>query len=149
MVLVSVVLPSYNYDKYISEAIESVLNQTFSDLELIIIDDYSTDTSREIIKGYKEKDDRIRFIFHEKNEGMARTYNDGIFSAKGKYIAILDSDDLWDLKKLEKQVKILEKDENLIVWSDGDLIDAKGNFLGKTFTQRYHATKKKKVEIFS
>ncbi len=72
MVLVSVILPSYNHEKYISETIESVLNQTFRDFELIIIDDHSPDNSTKIIKKYIEKDDRIRFYLHKKNMGIAK-----------------------------------------------------------------------------
>jgi len=150
MVLISVVMPSYNHESYISEAIESVLNQNFKDIELIIIDDYSTDKSREIIKKYKKIDERIKVIFHDQNEGISKTVNDGIEMGNGKYIAIICSDDIWDKSKLEKQYKILEKDENLIVWTEGELVDSQSRSLGITFTQNYSATKlrKKSGNIF-
>ncbi|MFX1276298.1 MAG: glycosyltransferase family 2 protein [Promethearchaeota archaeon] len=135
MPLVSVILPSYNHADYISETIESVLNQTFKDLELIIIDDCSPDNSREIIENYGKKDDRVRILFHDVNKGIALTQNEAIERAKGKYIAFLNSDDVWEKTKLEKQVKILEKDENLIVWTDVFLIDNKSKVYGKRWTK--------------
>lgn len=134
MVLISVVMPTYNQEKYLPQAIESVLNQSFSDLELIIIDNKSTDTSREIIKSYQVKDNRIKTIFHKENEGASKSINDGIDNANGKYISIICSDDIWDKFKIEKQLKVLEEDNNLIVWNDGELIDANGKTLGITFT---------------
>lgn len=139
MVLVSVIMPSFNHEKYISDAIESVLNQSFRDLELIIIDDYSKDRSREIIKIYDKKDERIRVIFHNENKGIAQTMNEGIKIARGKYIALFSSDDLWVKEKLEKQLKVLKKNENLIVWSEGEVIDRQGKVTGV----KIHPRKKK------
>ncbi len=144
MVLVSVILTVYNREKYLSAAIKSVLNQTFNNFELIIIDDFSRDRSKEIIKEYKEMDNRIKFLFHNENKGIARSTNDGINLAKGKFIAFIDSDDVWDKKKLEKQLLVLEMNENLIIWTDGELIDEHGKFLGKTFVQLCNSSQKKK-----
>lgn len=144
MPLISVIMPSYNHERYISEAIESVLNQTFTDFELIIIDDASKDKSREIIKAYEEKDSRIRAIFHNENKGIAKTLNDGIEKAGGKFIALFASDDVWVKDKLKKQLETLEKNEDLVVWSEGLIIDAQGNFTGELFTQKYGAPKRKK-----
>jgi len=141
---VSVIMPSYNHEKYLSEAIESVLNQAFPDFELIIIDDGSKDKSKEIIKAYEKKDNRIHAIFHENNKGIARTMNEGLEKAKGKFIALFSSDDVWVKDKLEKQLKILEKNEDLVVWSEAVVIDAHGNPTGETFTQMHGASKKKK-----
>lgn len=137
MVNVSVLLPSYNHEKFISETIESVLNQTFRDFEFIIIDDCSNDNSREIIKNYKNQDERIKLFFHQKNKGISKTENELLSLANGKYVAFLNSDDVWDVKKLEKQLKILEKDENLVVWTEGEMIDENSQFTGKFFTQFY------------
>lgn len=144
MVLVSVVMPSFNQDKYISEAIESVLNQNFRDLELIIIDNNSTENSQEIIKNCQEKDARIKFLFHEKNEGIAKSLNDGLNIAKGKYISLICSDDIWVKNKLEKQLEILEKNENLIVWTAGEIVDKKGKPIGKNFSPLPGFSNKKK-----
>ena len=126
MVLISVLMASYNHGEFISEAIESVLNQTFKDFELIVIDDYSKDNSREIIKKYKEKDDRIKIRFHDENKGPAKTLGECIGMAEGKFIAVINSDDVWVKMKLEKQLKILKINENLIVYSSRALIDSKG-----------------------
>ena len=144
MPLISVIMPSYNHERFISEAIESVLNQTFTDLEFVIIDDASKDKSKEIIKVYEEKDSRIRAFFHSENKGIARTTNDGIERVKGEFIAFIDSDDIWAIDKLKKQAKVLEKNDDLIVWSEGEIIDATGSPLGELFTQRHNASKKKK-----
>jgi glycosyltransferase involved in cell wall biosynthesis len=137
-------MPSYNHANYISDAIESVLEQSFKDIELIIIDDCSEDNSKDVIQSYKKKDARIRTIFHEENLGIARTYNDGLDAAEGKYIAFLDSDDVWKRNKLDKQLAILRKDENLVVWSEGIIIDQEGKPAGQTFTQREGGSNRRK-----
>lgn len=144
MPLVSVLMPSYNHEQFISAAIESVLNQTFADFELIIIDDASEDDSRRIIESFSDKDDRIEAIFHKRNMGIARTINDCIEKAKGKFIAFIASDDLWVKDKLKKQLEVLAKDENLVVWSEALLIDGQGNLTGELFTKKHGASKKKK-----
>ena len=144
MVLVSVIMPLYNHEKFVSEAIDSVLNQDFKDFELIIIDDGSKDRSRDIIKKYREKDNRIKLIFHEENKGIAKTTNDGIDAAKGKFIALIDSDDVWLENKLNKQLKILEKDENLMVWTEGHVINENSDLVDVTFTKMHYATNRKK-----
>lgn len=149
MVSVSVLLPSYNHEKYIGETIESVLNQTFSDFEFIIIDDCSSDNSIEIVKRYVEKDDRIKFYIHDKNMGIAKTENELIDLAKGKFIAFLNSDDFWDKTKLEKQMNILKNDENLIVWTEGKIVDENSIAIGKNFTQSIGSkTRTKSGNIF-
>jgi len=144
MPLVSVIMPSYNHEQFVSEAIESVLNQTFTDLELIILDDASGDKSKEIIKTYQQKDSRIRTIFHNENRGIARTLNEGLEEAKGKFIAFFASDDVWARENLKKQLEVLEKNEDLVVWSESLVIDALGNPTGESFTQKNGASKKKK-----
>lgn len=145
--LVSVLMSSYNYERYISEAIESVLNQSFKDLELIIVDDYSTDNSRKIIESYQRKDKRIHAIFHEKNLGISKTANDGLNVAKGKFISFIGADDVWFPFKLEKQLSILNI-EDKIIWSEGIIIDGKGRFSGKTVTQLLNSPGKKSGNIF-
>ena len=105
MPFVSVLMPSYNHEEYLPEVITSVLNQTFKELELIIIDDCSKDKSKTIIESYQEKDKRIKAFFHERNLGLASTMNDLLSQASGKYIAFIDSDDVWDRLKLENNWK--------------------------------------------
>ncbi len=143
-------MTSYNHEKFISESIESVLNQTFSDLELIIVDDFSTDNSRVLIKKYKESDNRIKIHFHDENKGLGKSTSDGVKIAKGEFLALIDSDDVWEVNKLEKQIEVLDRDENLVIWSDGALIDENGKSLGETFTQFCNSSNRKKSgDIFS
>lgn len=144
MPLISVVMTSYNHQKYISEAIESVLRQTFDDIELIIVDDASRDCSQDIIQQYQQTDSRIRSIFHKENMGISRTTNDGFASANGEYISYIQSDDIWMLDKLEKQLQVLNKNERLIVWSDATIIDGSGRERGELFTEHYKAVNRRK-----
>ena len=146
--LVSVLMSSYNYERYLPEAIESILNQTFGDFELIIVDDFSTDNSRKVIEEYQRKDSRIRTIFHERNMGISKTANDGLSIAKGKFVSFIGADDAWFPTKLEKQIRIIAQDENKIVWSEGIIIDGKGTPTGKTVTQLLNSPSKRSGNIF-
>lgn len=126
--LVSVYITNYNYGKYIRQAIESVLNQSFQDFEIIIIDDGSTDDSRQIIESY-EDDSRIKIIF-QKNKGLNITNNIALKVAQGKYIMRLDADDYIDTNALLVMSTALEKDETLgLVFPDYFLVDAEGEIL--------------------
>lgn len=106
--LVSIIMPSYNTGKFIKETIESVLSQTYSNWELIIVDDCSTDNTDEIVKPYLE-DERIKYFKNEKNSGAAVSRNRAIRESKGRWIAFLDSDDLWNEDKLQKQISFMEE----------------------------------------
>lgn len=130
-------MPSYNHEKFISEAIESVLNQTFNDLELIIIDDKSNDGSPQIIEEFAKKDSRIRVFFHQNNMGISKTINEGLRNSKGRFTALIASDDLWVSEKLEKQVRILEEDEDLVVWCNSAIIDSESNLTGELSSEKY------------
>lgn len=103
---ISVVMPAYNASRYIHEAIESILNQSFEDFEFIIIDDASEDNTSEIIKSYK--DSRIVFLQNQKNLGVARTLNRGIDGAKGRYIVRMDADDISVPRRMERQLGFME-----------------------------------------
>ena len=107
--MVSVIIPSYNREKTIERAVMSVLNQTYKDLELIVVDDCSKDNTVEVLKSIK--DDRLKIIRLEKNSGACVARNVGIENAQGDYIAFQDSDDEWLLDKLEKQMAIFEKEK--------------------------------------
>ena len=117
--LVSVIMPAYNAALYISEAIESVINQTFRNWELIIVNDGSTDATKEIILGFEKKDRRIKYLFQENGkQGKAR--NLGIAHSIGKYIAFLDADDLWVENKLAIQVNYLIANTEIdLIFSQG------------------------------
>ena len=103
---VSVIIPTYNRTNLLPRAIKSVLNQTFKDFELIIVDDCSTDNTEEVIRKFQKKDKRIKHIRHEKNRGLSAVRNTGIRITKGEYIGFLDDDDEWLPEKLEKQIKL-------------------------------------------
>lgn len=103
---VSVVIPTYNRAHLISRAIKSVLDQTYKDLEIIVVDDGSTDNTEKIIKSFQ--DGRIRYIQHNKNKGASAARNTGIKASKGEYIAFQDSDDEWFPDKLEQQIKAFD-----------------------------------------
>jgi glycosyltransferase involved in cell wall biosynthesis len=135
---------TWNQERFIAEAIESVLGQDFEDLELIIVDGASTDETRKIIDRYAQQDPRIRVIFQERNLGISGACNDGVEAAKGKFVANIDSDDVWVPDKLTKQLAVLERDEDLIVWSEGELIDHAGRSIGKSYSEYYEAVSKKK-----
>lgn len=107
--LVSVITPVYNSERFIKNTIESVISQTYTDLELIIVDDCSTDKTEDIIKKYIDKDRRIKYIKLQKNSGAAVARNTAIKAATGRYIAFLDGDDLWNKDKLEKQIKFMNE----------------------------------------
>lgn len=113
-------------------AIDSVLSQTYQNFELLIVDDCSKDDSLQLIKRKAQSDSRIRVISLEKNAGVANARNVGIREAKGKYIALLDNDDLWTADKLERQLAIAEKGAD-IVYCSYDFIDEQNNEIKKTF----------------
>ena len=106
--MVSVITPAYNAEKYIAESIESILNQTFGDFELIIIDDCSTDKTYDIISEYAKKDSRIIALKNEKNLGIAGNRNKGISLARGKYVVWQDADDISVPTRIEKQFDFME-----------------------------------------
>lgn len=105
MTVISVVIPAYNASDHISRAVESALSQTVSDVEIIVVDDASTDNTVEILDQYSGS---IKILQHEKNRGGSMARNTGIRHASGKYIALLDADDEWDHHKLESQLEFLE-----------------------------------------
>lgn len=105
--LVSIITPVYNAEKFLDDTINTALNQTYEDWELILINDCSTDNSKKIYEKYKD-DKRIKWIDLRKNSGAAIARNRGIEQSKGRYICFLDSDDLWDKKKLDNQIKFMQ-----------------------------------------
>ena len=112
---ISVIMPAYNVEKYIAEAIESILNQTFKDFEFIIIDDGSTDRTWEIIQEYSKKDSRIIAFKNKRNLKICKTLNKGIEIARGKYIARMDADDWSYPDRLEKQYKFMEENPEIVI----------------------------------
>lgn len=131
-ILISVVMPNYNGHRFVEQAIDSVLSQTYQYFELLIVDDCSKDDSLQLIKRKAQSDSRIRVIALENNAGVANARNVGIREAKGKYIALLDNDDLWTADKLERQLATAEKGAD-IVYCSYDFIDEQNNPIKKPF----------------
>lgn len=137
--LVSIILPSYNTAPYIRETIQSVLDQTYQKWELIIVDDCSTDSTDEVVASIK--DDRIKYFHNEKNSGAAVSRNRALREAKGRWIAFLDSDDLWMPEKLEKQISFMEKNGYSFSYTNYEEIDVEGNSTGVKVTGPKKITK--------
>ena len=129
--LVSIITPLYNSEKYIAETIEFVLAQTYSNWEMIIVDDCSKDNGVEIVEKYREKDKRIKLYQNEINKGVSYTRNRAIDIAQGKYIAFLDSDDLWKKEKLEKQINFMEQNNIVLSYTAYEKINEDGSKRGE------------------
>lgn len=114
--LVSIVMPSFNTAEYIKESIDSVLNQTYENFELIVVDDNSTDDSIDVVKSYD--DTRIKLIINNENKGAAFSRNKALLESKGEWIAFLDSDDIWESTKLEKQIMFMIKNKCWFSYTD-------------------------------
>jgi len=132
MPLVSIVTPCYNCEKYIVEAIQSVLAQTYQNWEMLIVDDCSKDNSIEIVENFAKKDSRIKIVKLEQNSGAAIARNKAIELSQGEYLAFLDSDDLWFPPKLEKQLQFMLDNNSDFSFTKYEHIDENGNSLGKT-----------------
>ena len=137
--LVSIIMPSYNTGKFIKETINSVIAQTYSNWELIIVDDCSTDNTDEIVKSIN--DNRIIYLKNETNSGAAISRNKALREAKGRWIAFLDSDDLWKNDKLEKQIKFMKENNCYFSYTNYIEIDENGNINGKRVTGPKKITK--------
>jgi glycosyltransferase involved in cell wall biosynthesis len=128
---VSVIMPVYNGEKYLREAVESILMQSIEDFEFIIVDDSSTDKSPEILNGYLQRDHRIKMIRNIQNIGLTRSLNRAIKEAKGEYIARMDADDIAMKQRLEKQVEFMEVNPDVLLLGTAyDEIDEYGNIGG-------------------
>ena len=128
--LVSIITPMYNSEKFIDATIQSVQSQTYQDWEMIIVDDASTDRSIEIVKKIMSNEPRLQLKQLADNLGPAHTRNNGIKLAKGRFLAFLDSDDLWHKDKLEKQIKFMQKNEYAFTFTGYEKIDEKGKKIG-------------------
>ena len=138
--LVSIIMPSYNTASFIAESIQSVLAQSYKDWELIIVDDCSPDYTDEVVKPYLS-DERIKYLVNEKNSGAAVSRNRALREAKGKWIAFLDSDDLWMPLKLQKQITFMEKNGYHFSYTNYSEIDVGGNRNGVIVTGPKRITK--------
>lgn len=127
--LVSIIMSAYNCEKFIGEAIDSVLNQSYGNWELIIVNDCSVDDTEKVIKEYALKDKRIHYFTNERNFGAAISRNNAIKQAKGRFLAFLDSDDIWKPNKLMKQIDFMLKNNCTFTCTMYDKIDENSNSL--------------------
>jgi glycosyltransferase involved in cell wall biosynthesis len=142
---ISVIIPTYNHGRYVGKAINSVLNQTYKDFEIIVVDDGSTDNTRHLIDTYENQ---IEYIYQE-NQGLASARNTGIQASQAKYVAFLDADDWFAKENLEIKVAYMEDHPDAAwVYSDWQYLDDKGNYLEKGSTIFKYAHKKLTGHLF-
>lgn len=139
--LVSIITPTYNCGRFISETVYSVLSQTYANWELIIIDDCSTDNTKEVVDKLIAADSRIKYYCLERNSGAAVARNKALKMAKGRWIAFLDSDDLWVPTKLEKQISFMEEHERSFSYHEYVEIDEHSNEIGVYVSGKHHVNK--------
>ena len=125
--LVSIIMAAYNAEKTIELAIESVLNQTYSNFELLVINDCSKDGTAKLVEAFSAKDNRVRLISNEKNSGVSYTRKHGLEEANGSWIAILDSDDAWTPEKLEKQIELQRRTNADLLFTGSAFMDSEGH----------------------
>lgn len=129
--LISIITPVYNSERFIEHTIKSVQSQTYINWELILVDDCSKDNSYEIINKFRNNDSRIKYIKLEQNSGAAIARNVALENANGRYIAFLDSDDIWKEDKLEKQIKFMQDRDIAFSFTSYELINENGELLNK------------------
>ena len=139
--LVSIIMPSWNTGRFIAESIQSVIDQTYTKWELLIVDDCSTDNTDEVVASFH--DNRIKYFKNEKNSGAALTRNRALREAQGEWIAFLDSDDLWTPEKLEHQIEFMEKNHYSFSYHEYVKIDEESQPLGIYVSGPEVVTKKK------
>ncbi len=141
--LVSIITPTFNSQDFLAQTIDSILDQSYKNWELILIDDASTDNTINLIKDYISKHSNISLIQNNTNQGAGVSRNKGINAAKGDFIAFLDADDLWLPNKLEVQINLMVKNKLDVCFSSYDLIDESGNKLFKRVNALSELTYKK------
>ncbi|MFR3521623.1 MAG: glycosyltransferase family 2 protein, partial [Clostridia bacterium] len=129
--LVSIITPVYNGEKYIEKCIESVLNQTYKNLEMIIVDDGSIDNSENIIKKYTKENSFIKYIKLKENRGISNARNVALKNATGRFVAFLDCDDIYYKDKIKKQVNFMIENNYFFTYTSYNLIDENGQNLNK------------------
>ncbi|SKC48056.1 Chondroitin polymerase [Acholeplasma oculi] len=150
MKLISILMPVYNVKEYIGEAIESILNQTYKNFELIIIDDASSDGTTLMIESYAKKDSRIIHLKNQKNEKIVSSLNKGLDRAKGDYICRMDGDDISELDRLEKKIDYMERNPEIdILGCSVYTINQNGIVLGKNTLLEDFKTIKKTIKYSS
>lgn len=134
--LVSIIMPAYNCEDFIGITLDSVINQTYQNWEVIVVDDCSTDNTAKLVQEYVKKDNRIKYHKLDKNSGAAVARNKAVDLANGKYMAFLDSDDVWFPEKLTKQIGYMEENAYTFTCTSYTKIDEDGEYLGRTIGVR-------------
>lgn len=148
--LISVVLPCYNCKRYIEDAVRSIQKQTYSNLEILIVDDASNDGSLQVLQRIVKEDDRIVLIQHEKNMGLVYSLNELISKAKGTYIARMDADDISDIKRFEVQIDFLNRNPQVDICGTGaEIIDSRGLSHGRRTVPEKHEDILEMLSIFN
>lgn len=130
--LVSIIMPAFNCEDFIGTTLDSVINQSYKNWEVIIVDDCSTDNTVDVVQEYIKKDNRIKYHKLEKNSGAAVARNKAVDLASGKYMAFLDSDDVWFPEKLTKQIGFMEENDYGFTCTSYTKIDEQGQYLNRT-----------------
>ena len=130
---VSVIIPSYNSGKFLDEAVQSVVSQTYQNLEIIVVNDGSDDCTEEVAQKWQVADRRIKYIKHSRNQGLSAARNTGIKNAIGEYIAFLDADDVWLPKKIEIQIEKIKETNTDLAFSDWYVWDPQKDIKTKVF----------------
>ncbi len=144
--LVSIITPTYNCAKFIAETIESAQSQSYPDWEMIIVDDCSSDNTKEIVEQYQKNDPRIQYHCLKRNSGAAVARNTALKLAKGKWIAFLDSDDLWNPEKLDHQIKFMQDNGYAFSYHEYDEIDEDSQPIGIHVSGKKHVGK---IDMFA
>lgn len=134
--LVSVIMPAYNCADYLGITLDSIIDQTYKNWEVIVVDDCSNDNTAEVVQEYMRKDGRIKYYKLENNSGAAVARNTAVELAAGKYMAFLDSDDVWFPEKLIKQISFMDENDNLFTCTSYTKIDEEGKYLNRTIGVR-------------
>jgi glycosyltransferase involved in cell wall biosynthesis len=138
MPVASVIMPCFNHARFLRDSAKGILGQSEPDLELIIVDDCSSDDSWEIIQAIAKLDRRVKAIRHVRNQGASRSRNDGLRVATGKFIGFCDADDIWEREKLSVQMGLLQaKPEYQVTYCDTRIVDENGSPTGQRFSQRF------------
>lgn len=129
--LVSIITPVYNAERFLADTISSVQAQTYTNWELLLVNDCSADGSVALIKKYQKDDERIKLIHMKQNSGAALSRNAGTDRARGRYLAFLDADDLWQKNKLKKQIAFMQRYDHIFTYTDYEFADERGISTGK------------------
>lgn len=125
--MISIIMPAYNAQRTLHQAVDSALRQTYQNIELLIIDDFSSDSTGQIAEEYIKQDRRVRLLKNDKNLGVAASRNRGVDAARGEWVAFLDSDDAWAADKLEKQLSCAAARHGEFIFTGSAFMDADGN----------------------